>query len=148
MGAVLAEAEEIREDGRRGRSEQCGDGAVTSGSDRERSELLDEASSQPLGCDRGAGDLSREQPAATVGVVEGAALWRVGELPDELVDRRREGELVASQRDAGVAVVAGDVLNAEAGDACEWLAVEEDEEPSDARPELEVVVVQEPSDES
>ena len=80
--------------------------------------------------------------------MEGGALWRVGEFPDELVYRRREGELVASERDAGVTVVVGDVLNAEAGDACEWLAVEEDEEPSDTCPELEVVVVQEPSDEA
>ena len=80
--------------------------------------------------------------------MNGAALRRVGELPDELVDRRREGELVASERDAGVAVVAGDVPNADAGDAGERLAVEEDQESSDARAELEVVVVHESSDHS
>jgi hypothetical protein len=144
----LAETEEVGKDGRGCCLQQRGDGTVASVADGERSELLEEASSEPFGSDRSAGELTGEQPAVAGVVVKRAALRGSGEFSGELVDRRGQCQAVSTQSDAGLVVVVVDVLDAQAGDTRERLAVEEDEESGDAGAQLEVVVVQELGDES
>jgi hypothetical protein len=143
--SLLAEAEEVGNDWRGGRAQQMCDGAVAAVSDRQRTELLDQSTSEALFGDGCASDPAWEQPSCP-GVVKSAALRRARELPDELVNRFWDRELIATELDADVPAALVDALDPDPGNAREWLAVEQNQEPSDTDAQLERVVIEQTRD--
>jgi hypothetical protein len=107
--SLLAKAEEVSEDRRGGDAQQMCNGAVAAVSDWQRTELLDQSTSETVLGDGCARDRAWEQPSRAA-VVKGAALRCSREPPDELVDRLREREFVATKPDAGVFVVVADAV--------------------------------------